>query len=223
MGEFSSLIENSAEFPKRTNFSNLSQLNFMGLHLDVFKEVYSPREDSFMLAKHAHKLEGNILELGTGCGISALINASRNPTNYVLGVDINQRAVNNASYNARHNKLGNAHFLRSDIFKSIPKIRFDAILFNPPYLPEENGSARNPSMLDLALYSGKDGRTQTDRFLNQLNEHLLPGGKAYLIQSSINDIPKTVQKANSAGFSTEILDDQSFFFERLYLLQLFRE
>jgi release factor glutamine methyltransferase len=198
-----------------------STINFMGLRLDVFNDVYVPREDSFLLAKHTHKLEGNILELGAGCGISALANASRNPSNYVLGVDISQRAVNNANYNAKHNRVGNATFVRSDLFSKVPKLRFDAVLFNPPYLPQEGRESK--SMLDLALYSGKDGREATDRFLGEVSPHLLPGGKAFLVQSSATDIPKTLEKAHSLGFSAEILEEQSFFFEKLCLLELFRE
>lgn len=196
-------------------------IHFMGLRIDVFKEVYSPQEDSFMLAKHTHSLQGNILELGTGCGLSALANAHRNPSNYVLGVDISQRAVNNASYNARHNRIRNATFLRSDLFSKIPNVRFDSILFNPPYLPEEKREGEN--MLDLALYSGKDGRDATERFLKEAPAHLLPGGKLYLVQSSATNIPKTVEKAHSLGFSAEILEEQSFFFEKLCLLELSRQ
>ena len=203
--------------------SAFSQLNFMGLHFDVFRDVYAPREDSFLLAKHTNLLGGNVLELGTGCGLSALANASRNPSNYVLGVDLNPLAVRNAEYNASHNRIKNARFIRSDLFSSVPNLRFDSIIFNPPYLPEEETGSRKASMLDLALYSGKDGRRETDRFLYHLSDYLLPGGTAYLVQSSITDIPKTIEKANLLGYSTEILEEQSFFFERLALLKLSRE
>lgn len=199
-----------------------SQLSFMGISLDVFSDVYVPQEDSLMLAKHTHSLEGNILELGTGCGLSALANASRNPGNYVLGVDISPKAVMNAQYNARHNGIRNAHFGKSDLFSCIPKVRFDAILFNPPYLPED-GEGKRGGLLDLALFSGRDGRRETDRFLRHLPDHLLPGGQAFLVQSSVNDVPKTMQKASHLGLGSEIIDEQSFFFEKLCLLKLFRE
>lgn len=202
---------------------SFSQLNFMGLHLDVFRDVYAPREDSFLLAKHTYHLEGNVLELGTGCGLSALANASRNPSNYVLGVDLNPVAVRNAEYNASHNRIRNARFLRSNLFSGVPNLRFDSIIFNPPYLPEEETGSRKAAMLDLALYSGKDGRRETDRFLYHLSDYLLPGGTAYLVQSSVTDIPKTIEKANLLGYSAEILEEQSFFFEKLALLKLFRE
>jgi release factor glutamine methyltransferase len=174
-----------------------------------------------MLAKHTHSLGGNILEVGTGCGLCALANAHRNPHNYVLGVDINQRAVNNANYNARHNRIKNATFIRSDLFSKIPNVRFDSILFNPPYLPEEEREER--SMLDLALYSGREGRDATDRFLKEAPSHLLPGGKLYLIQSSATNVPKTVERAHALGLSAEIIEEESFFFEKLCLLELSRQ
>ncbi len=203
--------------------SDFPHLTFMGLCLDVFKDVYTPQEDSFLLAKHTHALEGNILELGTGCGLSALLNASRNPSNYVFGVDLNPFAVQNAQYNARHNRIKNAHFQHSNLFSNIPNIRFDSIFFNPPYLPEEENGTQKGSMLDLALYGGKNGRKQTDVFLHYLDDYLLPGGSAFLIQSSLTDIPKTVERASILGFSTEIIEEQSFFFEKLALLRLFKE
>ena len=203
--------------------SDFPYLNFMGLRLDVFKDVYTPQEDSFLLAKHTHSLEGNILELGTGCGLSALVNASRNPSNYVFGVDLNNSAIRNAAYNARHNRITNAHFQHSDLFSRVPNVRFDSILFNPPYLPEEENGTQKRSMLNLALYGGKNGRKQTDLFLHHLEDYLLPGGSAFLIQSSLTDIPKTVERASILGFSAEIVEEQSFFFEKLFLLKLFRE
>jgi release factor glutamine methyltransferase len=201
--------------------TQFSYLNFMGINLDVFKDVYAPREDSFLLAKHTHALQGNILEIGTGCGLSALVNASRNPSNYVLGVDINHYAIQNSAYNARHNRIRNAHFLHSDMFSSIPNLRFDSIIFNPPYLPEED-SLSKPDMLDLALYGGKDGRRHTDILLDNLEDYLLPGGSTFLVQSTLTDIPRTLERANCLGFSSEIVEEQPFFFEKLALVKLFR-
>lgn len=202
--------------------SSVSQFNFLGLKLDVFRDVYAPQEDSFLLAKHTHSICGNILELGTGCGISALSNASRNPQNFVLGLDINPKAVKNAEYNASHNKIRNARFVQSDLFSAVPTLRFDAILFNPPYLPESH-RPQKPSPMDAALYSGRDGRLHTDSFLHHLDDYLLPGGKAFLVQSTHTDIPRTLELSHSLGFSSEIVEEQSFFFEKLALLKLFKE
>lgn len=202
--------------------SRASALSFLGVNIDVFSNVYTPAEDSFMLAKHSHNLSGNILEIGTGCGIAALVNASRNPSNYVVGVDINPHAINNAEYNARHNRIKNVQFIHSDMFANVPKHRrFDGILFNPPYLPT-NDDVKETGFIKLALDGGSDGRRQTDRFLKSINEYLLPGGKALMIQSSVNDLHKTINMAHARGFSTEILEEQKFFFEQLYLLRFQR-
>lgn len=196
-----------------------SQLNFMGVHLDVFRNVYAPAEDSFLLAKHAHKIQGNILELGTGCGISSLVNASRNPSNYVLGVDINPHAIKNAEYNARHNRIMNARFVHSNLFSHVPNLRFDGILFNPPYLPPNEGIEEEYHSR-LALDGGKDGRELIDKFISVLPEHLLPGGKALMIHSSINGLSQTMGLAQEKGLSMEIVEEQPFFFEKLQLIQL---
>ena len=201
--------------------STTSQLNFMGVHLDVFSNVYAPAEDSFLLAKHAHKIQGNILELGMGCGISSLVNASRNPTNYVLGFDINPHAVKNAEYNARNNKISNARFAHSNLFSHVPNLRFDGILFNPPYLPP-NEEVEEEHYARLALDGGKDGRELIDKFISVLPEHLLPGGKALMIHSSINGLSQTMDAAQEKGLSIEVVEEQPFFFEKLQLLEFQR-
>ncbi|MEM4272524.1 MAG: methyltransferase [Candidatus Bilamarchaeaceae archaeon] len=195
-----------------------SQLSFMGVRLDVFSNVYTPAEDSFLLAKHAREIQGNVLELGTGCGIASLVNASRNPENYVLGVDINPYAVRNSEYNARQNRITNAGFARSNLFSHIPKLRFDGILFNPPYLPS-NDEFKEEHHLRLALDGGKDGREVIDRFISALPSHLLPGGKALMVQSSINGLSQTICLAQENGLSVEIVEEQPFFFEKLHLLE----
>jgi release factor glutamine methyltransferase len=198
--------------------STTSQLSFLGVYLDVFRNVYAPAEDSFLLAKHAHKIQGNILELGTGCGISSLVNASRNPTNYVLGVDINPHAIRNAEYNARHNRIKNARFSHSNLFSHVPKLRFDGILFNPPYLPT-NEEVEEEHHARLALDGGKDGREIIDKFISVLPEHLLPGGKALMVHSSINGLSQTMDLAQEKDLSIEVVEEQPFFFEKLQLIE----
>ncbi|MFH1261515.1 MAG: HemK2/MTQ2 family protein methyltransferase [Candidatus Micrarchaeota archaeon] len=195
----------------------------------VFKipvSVYEPAEDSFMLAKGAAELKGKILEIGCGSGIVSLSNARQNPGNHVLGVDINPDAVECASQNAGQNKIKNAEFMEGDLFSAIAhsdridkKTKFDAILFNPPYLPTDRED-RVKGKLNHAFDGGDDGRKVLDRFLGEFDAYLKSGGTLFLVQSSLNNPEKTKSILAIMGYKLEITEQQDFFFEKLYLFKV---
>ena len=73
-----------------------------------------------------------VLDLGTGCGIVALLAASH--SEQVCAVDLNPRAVSFALFNSRLNGLGNVTCLQGDRFEPVRGQRFDLILCNPPFV-----------------------------------------------------------------------------------------
>jgi release factor glutamine methyltransferase len=188
-----------------------------GLSLEIPEDVYQPAEDSRMLASGAKSLRGRILEVGCGSGMASLSCARASPANSVLGVDINPSAVRCAMANALRNHISNASFEVSDLFGGV-KGAFDAILFNPPYLPTSD-SERLPGLLNEAFDGGPDGRRVLDRFLLGFDRHLRPGGRLLLVQSSLNGDDKTIRALGALGYSTSIAATESFFFERLFLLE----
>jgi len=189
------------------------------MKLEIFEGVYEPAEDSFMLAEHAKKLKGKILDMGTGCGIVALTNAKMNRKNFVEGCDVNEKAVENAKHNARINRIKNARFFVSDLFENIPKNKkYDWIVFNPPYLP----TGKNEKIkggLNAAFDGGRSGRKVLDRFLKGCKEHLKKGGGLMLLSSSLNGHEETLKKLERMGFRVEVLCEERFFFERLYVVR----
>jgi len=79
-----------------------------------------------------------ILDIGTGTGLIALIAAQRNPEADVLGIDIDEPAV----AQARENIAGSPFSRRiecilQDILTFEPEAPFDAILCNPPFFTED--------------------------------------------------------------------------------------
>ncbi|MEK6979300.1 MAG: HemK2/MTQ2 family protein methyltransferase [Candidatus Micrarchaeota archaeon] len=195
-------------------------MKYGGLVLEIPDSVYEPAEDSFLLAKHASGLKGRILEIGCGSGIAALHNAKENPNNEVIGVDINPDAVKCAKENAKRNNIKNVKFFKSDLFSAIaPSEKFDAILFNPPYLPTSKDE-RVSGKLNAAFDGGKSGRRILDRFLRAFSKYLKLGSIVLLIHSSLNDLPKTERILKENGFRTETLETENFFFERIYLMKI---
>lgn len=71
------------------------------------------------------------LDLGTGSGILSL-NAARF-SEVVVATDLNERAVNCASFNCRLNGVENVEVLSGDCFAPVFGRKFDLILSNPPF------------------------------------------------------------------------------------------
>lgn len=194
-------------------------MKFAGLDLIIYPSVYEPAEDSFLLANAAMKLKGKILEIGCGSGIVSLICAKAG--NKVIGVDLNPDAVRCARENAKRNKIKSVRFIKSDLFSKVPKEKFDAILFNPPYLPTSKKEIISGA-LNLAFDAGPDGMVVIKNFLNQVNDYLKHGGSLFLVQSSLNDEKFIIKKLREMGYTLEFIAEEKFFFEKLYLTRATR-
>jgi len=72
------------------------------------------------------------LDLGTGCGILALLASAQSER--VDATDKNARAVAFAAFNARLNGIGNVAFATGSLFEPVAGRRFDLIVSNPPYV-----------------------------------------------------------------------------------------
>jgi len=189
-----------------------------GLVLEIPDSVYAPSDDSLLLMKYSRKLRGRVLDIGCGCGIQALANARANSENTVLGIDINEKAVECSRYNALRNGIWNAAFMLSDLFESIPEREFDGMIFNPPYLPTA-GDEKVAGPLNHAFDGGADGRSVIDGFLYDFGRYLAEGGVLLLLHSELNDVGKTVANLEKKDFHASILDSMSFFFEKLYVVE----
>lgn len=108
-----------------------------------------------------------ILDLGCGCG-ALLLSALRQlgPSAMGVGVDIDASALTWAHKNVKalgfehqvtliHGNFGDLH--QPSERRRLPSSGFDAIMCNPPYLPEKARQFRITSEYDRALYAGVDG------------------------------------------------------------------
>jgi release factor glutamine methyltransferase len=197
------------------------EISYAGLTLRIPNDVYLPAEDSYMLSAAASSLRGQVLEIGCGCGISSLFCALSDPLNSVLGADINPSAVAAAADNARLNGIKNASFIQSDLFDKIQEKKFDAIMFNPPYLPTSD-EERLEGGINKAFDGGEDGRETLDPFLSSFDRYLRPQGTLLLVQSSLNNMEETENRLSSLGYIFSIEAREKFFFESLSLFRATR-
>jgi hypothetical protein len=75
---------------------------------------------------------GRTLDLGTGCGVLALLASARSER--VWATDKNPRAVAFAEFNAQLNGIANVECSAGDLFDPVASRRFDLVLSNPPYV-----------------------------------------------------------------------------------------
>lgn len=189
-------------------------LEYKGLKLKLNPDVYEPAEDSFLLARNLKVREGDVaLDIGTGTGIIALLMARK--AKFVLGVDVNPKAVELARENARINGIKNVAFSVSDLFENVEG-KFNIITFNAPYLP---GEPEKP--IDLALVGGKKGREVLDRFIAGVDKHLEPEGIIQIVQSSITGVEETIEKLRNKGFNVEITARGRYFFEEILVISAY--
>lgn len=79
-----------------------------------------------------------ILDIGTGTGLIALMAAQRNPEADVLGIDIDELAVAQASENVAESPFSRQiECILQDVLTFEPEAPFDAILCNPPFFTED--------------------------------------------------------------------------------------
>ncbi len=178
-------------------------------------EVYEPAEDSFLLANFLDRVSGKIMDMGTGSGILAIL-AAKNPGNDVTAADISEEALECAKENAKENG-SHINTLQTDLFTSLEDGKYDAILFNPPYLPTSK-KEKLDGPINRAFDGGKDGREIIDRFLREFDSYLNPGGNLLMVSSSLSDTEKTLTILRQKGFQVQVLKDERIWFEKLSVI-----
>ena len=169
--------------------------------------IYEPAEDSFLLQKYVRKYaKGKVLDMGTGSGIQALTALEK--TKDVLAVDIDEEIVKEA-------KKKGIKARTSNLFSNV-RGKFDLIIFNPPYLPEDK---REPKSSALATTGGKKGYEIIEKFLKDAKKFLKKDGKILLIFSSLTGNVEKLFKRYEYKFKN--LEEKKVFFETIfvYLLQ----
>ena len=126
--------------------------------------LYDPQEDSFLMAEAILNLKpkGKVLDLGTGTGI--LAEAASKSSSLITAADKDMRAVMYVKH-----KFPAFNVVESSYFSGISG-KFDLIINNPPYLPNDD------RIKDLALDGGKEGWEFIDNMLSQAKKYLEVNG-----------------------------------------------
>ena len=166
---------------------------FAGLRFEIDRRVLVPRSPL------AELIEGGfhpwvdvvrvrrILDLGTGSGCIAVACARAFPEARVDAVDASPGALEVARRNvALHDLKGRVRVLESDLFDGLEAesdsragARYDLIVSNPPYVPDEEMAGLPPEFRAepaFALAGGPDGLDLVGRIVEEAPRWLAPEG-----------------------------------------------
>ena len=168
----------------------LGEREFWGMDFKVSEGVLIPRQDTEILIeetlkklkdnKHKSNLKG--FEIGVGSGIISITLLKEIETLTMIGVDINDKAIELTKANAlKHEVSDRLCILNSNLFEKINKEnQFDFIISNPPYIEtkvidslQEDIKQHEPK---LALDGGEDGLDFYRAIIDKSFSYLKKGG-----------------------------------------------
>jgi HemK-related putative methylase len=128
-------------------------------------------------------------EMGAGSGYLSVILKKLFPSSELYAIDRNPDAVSLCQRNLLLNNISGT-VIESNLFESLivhnNKMKFDLIIFNPPYLPSKT-IKDEVSSIDLALNGGFSGSSIIRQFLEQMHFFLSDEGLCFLIFSNFNN------------------------------------
>lgn len=190
---------------------------FLGHKINVNEKVLIPRHETEELAnqvlllydEHFLSRPVRLADIGTGSGCIAIAIKKEAPAIEVYATDISHDALETAKENADR-LAADITFLEGDLLSPLEGMKFDIIVANPPYIPENE--AIEKIVFDnephLALFGGSDGLLYYRRILETAkyylnNKYLIAFEHAYDTAASIRDMAV----ANFPGSTVKTVKD----------------
>jgi release factor glutamine methyltransferase len=169
--------------------------------------MYKPNLDSFLLIDSIKNYLGDsALEIGTGSGIVSefLLRYFRN----VVATDIDFKSL----LYCKTNTNSKITLICCDATIAISG-KFDLIVSNPPYLP-------NDPFYDRTIHGGITGIEKTIHFIESGIKNLKKNGYIILIVSSLSDTWKMDKFICKKKLNKKIINKKKLFSETLYVYEL---
>jgi ribosomal protein L3 glutamine methyltransferase len=124
------------------------------------------------------------VDVCTGSGCLAILLAHQFAGAKVDAIELSPGALAVAKFNvATHRLTKRVKLFHSDVFDALPRVKYDLILSNPPYVPARE-MRRLPAEFKkepaMALAGGRDGLAIIRKLLRQAGDRLQPHGLVVL-------------------------------------------
>lgn len=188
-------------------------------------EVYEPAEDSFLMADtlkvfveadEKQNKDIRVLDMGAGSGYVGFV--AKDLGCKVTFVDINPKAI--AMIQSKDKR---ASVFVSDLFFRVPKKIQDYIVFNTPYLPnEEDPEDGSDPIHDISLHGGPSGTDIAIRFLKQVNKYMDDDTTILMLVSDLGDLRLLESFLSDHCFSFDVVAKKKLFHEELKIYKIQR-
>ncbi len=158
---------------------------FMKMNFYVDENVLIPRQDTECLVEETIKIAKKVnakkfLDLCTGSGIIAVSIAKYIKDSSVTALDISAKALEIAKLNSKKNEVENKiTFVKSNLFESLGKEKYDIIVSNPPYIKKDVLKTLDKDVQNephIALDGGYDGLDFYRKIIGHAYEYLKYNG-----------------------------------------------
>ncbi|AFU59440.1 MAG: methyltransferase [Nitrososphaera sp.] len=167
--------------------------------------MYVPSDDTFLLADCIREYSGKwALEIGVGSGV--LLNLLEKSFANVAGSDIDLRAL-------EHCRGRSGAMLVCCDAASAFAGRFDLIVSNPPYLPDDK-------VRDTTVHGGPAGVETTMHFIQSALPLLARGGKMLFVVSSLADSTALDRLIKEKKMHKKAVKEKKLFYETLTVVEL---
>ena len=181
----------------------LGRRHFRHLELAVNAGALIPRPETELLVEVALGLPhgARVLDVGTGSGAVALALKDERPDLDVTGSDLSEGALTLARANGE--RLGlDVRWLAADLLDGVPD-EYDAILSNPPYVPDGDRATLAPEILHhepmSALFAGEDGLDAIRTLVMQVS--VRPAARLLALEVGAGQASVVTELMLTAGFS----------------------
>ncbi|MFB5598752.1 MAG: HemK2/MTQ2 family protein methyltransferase [Nitrososphaeraceae archaeon] len=172
--------------------------------------MYNQNDDTLLLLHSITGYSGSsVLEIGVGSG--RICQSLRKNFSFVVGIDID---IDSIKY-CKNNIGSQIHWLCCDVVSAIVG-KFDLIVSNPPYLPNEDTN----KFQDRTIHGGRVGIELTLRFIEDSLPLLKTNGKIIIISSSLANLRHLDNFISYKNLKKRIISSKKFFFETLYVYEL---
>lgn len=150
---------------------------------DAFRKLGTAAARDFVLPASTHAAQvlrritfrdpvGATLDIGTGCGVHALLAARH--SDHVIATDVSEGALRYTAFNAILNRIDNVECRNGNLFDPVAGESFDLIVSNPPFVIGPGGE-----------YVYRDSPLELDQFCAALAsaapKHLNDGGHLQML------------------------------------------
>ena len=179
--------------------------------------MYAPSDDTFLLADCIRQYKGSrALEIGVGSGL--LLNILEKNFVYVAGSDIDLQALQHCKQQTSTSSSANVLLVCCDAGSAFGIGKFDLIVSNPPYLPNDNDDDNN--ILDPTVHGGPTGIEATIHFINSALPLLAGDGKILIVISSFANSSALDKVVVENNMHKKVVKKKRLFYEMLSIVEL---